>query len=228
MRIKYIIITIILCVLILLLINYIRQRKKIRQKEKLSNIHIKSGDLIFFKHDNGNINNISMFFGDEFTHIGIVTEIDGELYLCETVSKGDIYKLNDRTDGVKMVKLYDRIKTYEGYVFIKKLNKSLTKEQINILNTFYNNKKNIPFCNLYSKVKVMKYIFKCLTGIKNEDFCTFCSAFIADVLVKMKIIYQLKMNNMCYRPMTLHDELKFAKYRDGFSYEPTIEIDIDE
>ena len=54
----------------------------------LSKMRLKTGDLLLFSFKKQNVlNNVIKVFGSDFTHVGMVVEIAGCLYVFEATSK---------------------------------------------------------------------------------------------------------------------------------------------
>lgn len=150
--------------------------KKILYSDIIS--EVKSGDLVFFDHTLTSIYERS-FGHPQFSHIGIIVEINKEIYICD-LNHDNIFINNKKIikKGINIVPFYDRIYNYNGYVYISSLNKTLNENQIKKLKIIIDN--NIDFLStykiLYSYIRNTNYIHK------NEMLCNEFIAYILDEL----------------------------------------------
>lgn len=211
---------------IMICVNLYRSRLKNHTIMSLNKIHFKTGDLLLFKHDAMNPF-LKYMFGDEFSHIGIVLEKDGELYICEGVGSGDLYKLDKREKGLKIVDLEDRLKTYEGHVCVRKLNKPMTPKMKILFKKYCDDNMKTDFCYLYDLKKNIMDSLMCMVNIKDEPKCISCSSFIIRLLKYINLIDDKKFNTpYCYRPQKIHDVLD-SSLNFGYKYNDLITIDFD-
>lgn len=155
-----------------------------------NNIEINSGDLILFRWSNiGFIHHLY----SPFTHVGIIIKLD-RLYIIENHGFNDTLKMGYNTTGVNIYPFDERIKHYNGNVYLLKLNYVLSKKKINKITNFINiYKKKI----IFPKKNQFFFIYKCIfNGIRDNKYKIVCSEFIYMVLIKCNIIKK-RSNNYC-------------------------------
>jgi hypothetical protein len=171
-------------ILILLFIIYLFIPKQINKECKdfklfkkimVNNIlkDIKPGDLLLFSSNNYSI--ITRTFGNStFSHIAIVISIDNKLYTLEMVQDDFVYPGNKKNTGIITIPLEDRIRYYNGHVFLASLIKPLNNNQIDILNSYKD--KNYIFLNK----KNIIWLFNAKNKLLGNE--RFCSEYIAEIL----------------------------------------------
>jgi hypothetical protein len=170
---------------------------------------------------------LKYIFGDEFSHIGIILEKDGALYICEGVGKKDLYKLDDRTKGIKINDLEDRLKTYEGIICVRHLNKQLTHKMKILFKNYCEDSTKTDFCYLYDFQQNIYDIFTCIINQKVEPSCVSCSSFLIKLLKHVNLIDGKKFGTpYCYRPQIINDQMN-SELNFGYEYDELMEIDID-
>ena len=92
-----------------------------------------TGDLILF-HSLDSIN--AMMMGSYYTHIGVVYDDGGQLKLFEAVNPQTEFLINENKNGIVLCDLEQRLRTYRGYVFYKKLKMPASDENIEHFRNF--------------------------------------------------------------------------------------------
>lgn len=202
--------------------------KKILYTDVLS--QVKSGDLVFFDH---NITSIyeRRFGHSQFSHIGIVIEINNKPYICD-LNPEDIFINNKQiiSKGLNIIPLYNRIYNYNGYVYIASLKNELDDIQKQKLISIINEKKRIDFLStsklVYSYITNSKYVYE------NEMLCNEFIAYILDELqITNNLLYsnkkdlsnniiQLSNSNLYYKPVHIIIDNLIIKnlYNDNYKY----------
>lgn len=231
---KYIIIFLILLFLNILWFYtiYIKQLKRKRDiitiTDKNINTVLNSGDILLFRSDFPNWK-VKYIFGDEFTHSAIVYK-DSKTnipYIIESVGESDYFKLGEKSKGVNVIPAYTKLKTYNGMICLKKLNKPLDKDRCdkftNLIDEYKNYKFQIP--SLYDIVK------KCILLIDNDSQqrekvgSIFCSMLVAKIINELDIV-KLTTSDNCIRPQCFVDMYRHSRFIDGYGYEDLCQIDI--
>ena len=183
--------------------------KKILYSDIIS--QVKSGDLIFFDHTLASIYERS-FGHPQFSHIGIIIEINKEIYICDI----KCYHKN-KIKSINLVPIYEKIYNFNGYVYIVSLKTSLNKNQLTKLKTIIDTN-NI---NYSSKYKIIYNIW--------------CNEFIAYILDELQItnnlskstktelsknIINLSNSDLYYNPVhIIIDNLIIKKlYNNNYNY----------
>lgn len=151
---------------------------------------VEPGDLILFKWHEVDI--LHEIFSS-FTHVGIVIQIDDRLCILETHLKGDTKKMGYYTSGVNIYDLNQRIKEYEGDIFLLKLCQYQYKREVinqKILDKI-EQYKQIPFYDKYREV-YQNYCIPRLVQVdthsKIQKEGMFCSEFIGHILQDLDIL----------------------------------------
>src|SRR5688572_26579475 len=118
-------------IIILILLSYNKilyspiDAPKISLEDLIKYNIFKTGDLILFNTQN---NYTSHVLFNHVTHVGIIYIKNDEVYLFETTHNAhqDINVSSKRT--VIITPIYKRLSNYPGFIYYKKLNKSLTKD----------------------------------------------------------------------------------------------------
>ena len=141
---------------------------------------IKSGDLVFF--DNELITIYERTFGHpQFSHIGIIIEIDNIFYVYDINPINVIIK--DKLvvkSGINLIPLYDRIYNYNGHVFICSLNNKLTEAQLLKFKNLIVQFSNFNFLSDYKFVRL--YLLDENKIYPNELMCVELVSIILDEL----------------------------------------------
>jgi hypothetical protein len=217
------------CVIVLLVvscINLYRSRHRTRKIVPFHKIKFGAGDLLLFKHRYMNPY-VRLIFGDEFSHVGVVLEKDDGLYICEAVGEKSLYKLGDITDGIKISPLANRLKTYEGIVCVKTLNKPLSRKMKKLLNSYCVDNLNTKFCYFTSLHRIIIDTIKCTFNKKAEPSCASCSSFIKRLFINANLIDDKRLNiPYCSRPQLI-PEILDSNLKFGYKYRELIEIKFD-
>jgi hypothetical protein len=156
--------------------NNYKLYKKILLNNAINNI--KPGDLLLFSSNKYSI--ITRTFGNSiFSHIGIVTIINNKLYSLEMVENDYVYPGNIKHTGIIIIPIEDRIKYYNGDVYLASLIKPLNKNQINKLNLYKD--KNYKFLNRLNAI----FLFNAKNKLLGNE--RFCSEFISEILHNINI-----------------------------------------
>lgn len=153
------------------------KKYKLYKKILYSNIinQCKAGDLIFFDHTLTSIYERS-FGHPQFSHIGLITEINKKYYICDLNPKNDIS--SNIKMGINLIPIYDRIYNYNGYVYISSLKNKLNNIQLVKLNNMI--QKNINFLSTFKIIN--SYIYNTNIIYDNEMTCIEFTAYILDNL----------------------------------------------
>jgi hypothetical protein len=230
-----------------MLYNYFSQIKKSREKINLNQIlkYAKTGDLLFFRHRNPHLCT-TLLLGGEFSHIGIVLMKHGKLYVCETISQGELLETTsenkisqkkfqelDQKMKIKKTPLLERLLYYPcGYVCVKFLNKPLDYQREKMLFNYYKQQKKIPFCPNFFSYRSIPILLKCYLGLdkfinKQYDNCHICSSFISGAIKSMNITNDNLSHNICFKPTDIHNYIQNIQLNNNYKYSQTYEIDID-
>jgi hypothetical protein len=180
--------------------------------EIIDELHFKSGDLILFKAQN-NFN--AIWLGSYYTHIGIVYQNGGELYIFEANGLENMpARPHHFKKGILFTKLKPRIKQYKGRVFLKSLRSELTAEQKASFVEF------IQFAqqNFYYDTAVIKRRVLNLIGARTVDYRTDCGEMLYLLLIKLKMLEYTY--NVCH----LHILAGLKKTLDNNEYGDLIEL----
>lgn len=157
----------------------------IYKKILLSKVYnqIKIGDLVFFSSNKHNVLNRTLGH-HTFSHMGIVlVDEKNKKYIYEIVEK-DYFKPNsDTISNLSTICIIDRIVNYNGNIYISPLIKPLDDVQINKLNLFIKNKKDID-CKYPSKIRLY-FLYLFLSSEYRTD--RFCSELVSEILNLMDI-----------------------------------------
>ena len=158
--------------------------------------NMETGDIILFSNINANF--IHTIF-TPFTHIGMVLK-SNKLYILETHKLGDTIKMNFNTSGINLYDLKDRLKTYDGYVYLLKFKNKISDNNIKLLfNKITNYKSKFEYPNNHKKYYISKCFFN-ITKYNRNDNKLLCSEFIYYVLLDNNIISTNKNKYLCMKP----------------------------
>lgn len=141
--------------------------------------NLKTGDLILFRSKRW------VRYLTYFTHVGMIVDFHGKKYILDLNQKNlDNYGVNS---GVKMYDLYDRIRKFNGEIYILEMHHSMMNETrkekfFRNLNKYF----KIKFdSNVYMNILKMKLGFK--LNSNNRDGL-YCSEFIGYILQDLEIL----------------------------------------
>ena len=175
----------------------------------------KSGDVLLFR------NNYAPLVFDvtsPFSHVGIVIRhpTTDELFIFETHDTGDAHAIGVDTGGVHLHPFDARLRTYEGKLWVSRLNKPVPPAKVlEVLSDA--SLRDVPFDS-----KVFQKQFECfLWPIKSEptQMKMYCTQFAVHVLQRLGIVSQ-SAQKWCASPM----DVRFAPTVDGYEYENAIHL----
>ena len=144
--------------------------------------HLKTGDLVFFSGKGFVSNMIKLVTRSKWSHVGIVLnhiEFD-HVMLWESTTLSNIpdSETHQKTKGVQLVTLSNRLEVYDGDVMIKRLNRPVQDANL-ILARLRKEFKNVDYEQ--SELELVKSALDLTNLDKNEeDFSSiFCSELVA-------------------------------------------------
>jgi hypothetical protein len=206
-----IILVVIITLLLWIIITFIPRTSeckdlKIFKKILLSNVvnKVKEGDLILFSSNRYNI--LTRTFGnDTFSHIGIVVKINDKFYIYEMVEKDYMSPKTDYVNGISFSLIEDRIKNYNGNVYISSLINNLSEYQIEKLNNF--TKRSFNFTKRWK----MPFILYTSIMLKNERFCSELIAELLNILNISNIPFKSKKSKLQTNIINLCNDIIYYK-----------------
>lgn len=117
---------------------------------------LQTGDLVLFSGNEILSNAIQLVTDSKYTHVGMVVVVDKEhplnglengSYLLEALSDQDVEdaELEEKTNGVQLTRLNERINKYEGNVYCRRLDIDRDKQFWEKLNHVYDLIRGVPF-----------------------------------------------------------------------------------
>jgi hypothetical protein len=186
----------------------------------------KTGDLLIFKNNYQNYQT-KYILGQKYSHTAFIYKKDNTLYILEAVGDDElkIIGIPEKT-GANLVLLKPRLETYNGKVFIKRLNKELDKKRIEKLEYLINNKyKDIKF-----NIPIMETAIKCVLMIKDSperqkyyNSNMYCSMFVATVLTDIELL-KFNKETRCILPQCLVEIYQNAVMQDNYLYQRDISL----
>jgi hypothetical protein len=199
------------------------------KKQKYSEIRdsLKTGDTVLFSGKGKFSRIIRMGTMSRYSHTGIVLrlpEYDAVLILESTSLNQKILDVEDNIpkNGVQVNSLSERIKHYNGRVYVKQLNKALGPEQIKALVLLKAEIKNRPYEE--SKWELIRSALGMLETMAgdyySEDLSSlFCSELNAEAYQRMKLLPDSPPSNS-YNPK----EISKLNLINGFELGETCQI----
>jgi hypothetical protein len=191
---------------------------------------LKTGDLILFSHyrDNKIRNGLCTFYqtllGTEWTHVGIIIKIKGQLYIVESTAKE-----NKKYGSSDLNLLSKRLKTYNGRMAFRILNREMDPDDKNKLINYAMKTRGIPFeDNLVIHVihdcflkgmdfsqKVFRYFFG-----KPSRKGFFCTEYVRKIMKNGGIIPHNDRENCdhCSLPLHFKENNKRLKCNKKYAY----------
>jgi hypothetical protein len=151
-------------------------------KKTVKIVELKPGDLLLFAGNKTekSSNLIRIFTRHDITHVAIVVLYKGKIMLLESTVQNDPHVLLDhltgkkkKYKGVMLVSLEDRIKTYNGKVYVRPLNKKYTEDKMVKYGML---KKDVPFET--SKIEFLQAVTSRRLPFTSPDSKFFCSEFL--------------------------------------------------
>lgn len=145
--------------------------------------NIKPGDILYTRSAISALQEVVVPY--IYKHIAIIVKFNNTLYVAETSGKGIIGRegttLIRRNEGVDIYPLNDRLRSAIGPIFLVKLNKPLTDEKDEALQTTVRYHMGDPYPSLIS----LYALFILSLPIKTSMYC---HTFIRECLINMKLI----------------------------------------
>lgn len=170
------------------------------KKNKYENIinDLKLGDLVLFSGKGVCSFFIKLFSVSIYSHVGMIIEDPNytSILLFESTGLSNIKNIfGKKISGVQTVYLRDRIKSYKGDIYIKKLNIERTEEMYKSFDEF--RKKVSGRSYEKSKLELLKSAIDFLCFFKNKKNLKsiFCSELIAESYKVMKLLDQKISSN---------------------------------
>jgi hypothetical protein len=172
--------------------GYINRNRKVEHRTKYADIRedLNTGDIVLFSGKGLISNVIKRFTGSPWSHVGMVIcspEWNMKLlWESTTLSKLKDITSGEARQGVQLVPLSERIKTYEGEVGIRKL---LHTEPLNnqALIDLRAEVKGRPYEE--SKIELFKSAHDGFMGGNEEDLSSlFCSELVAEAYQRLGLI----------------------------------------
>jgi hypothetical protein len=145
---------------------------------------LKTGDLVLFSGTKALSMGIKWFTGSKWSHIGMVLRLPEWnivlIWESTTLSNLTDIETGTETQGVQLVPLSERVKTYEGDITIRKLEGvERTPELMNSLRDLREDFKGRPYEE--SKIELLKSAYDGIWGENEEDLSSlFCSELVAE------------------------------------------------
>jgi hypothetical protein len=179
-----------------------------------SDLDVKSGDILLFRHNDMN-RNTKYIFGDEFSHIGIVYQDTktGVIYVLETTAEQvEEFQGNGR-NGPKITPIWTRLSTYPGRICIKRLEKPLDIDRATLFDTliadYHTQSFDFPGWQFFKSCVLM------LGPAASEN--AHCSAFVAQVLEDLHLV-EITTEDVCMRPECFVDLYRHGRAVDGYRW----------
>lgn len=164
----------------------------------LNQVQFRPGDLILFRYDCSKCNKTELInriitinpWPNIFSHIGLVTQVDGILYIAhKTFCEESDYKGNCIVNKSGLYPLYKYIKEYNGDVYHCQLQQPIDIQKLNEKIDYYNEKKFVV-----DSVSVFDYLLG--TDIHNRKNNTMsCSGYVYHLLKDVDLIKSNKNGN---------------------------------
>ena len=189
------------------------------KRRKQENIYLKNGDLVICKGNYGKEDKlINIFTLSAITHVGIIIIINNVPHIGEfTVQyENDEYvdhitKINKKKGGM-IILLKKRLKTYNGSIFIKPINKEIEGEKIiEFFEKYKNNKFETKILEMLNAALKLNFVEENRKR-KSEEF--FCSEAIAQLLIELGLLNSNYNSNM-YTPKDIGN---LSELNNGFYY----------
>jgi hypothetical protein len=175
----------------------------------------KTGDIIFFK----GFNYLALVHQQYFTHVGLVYMIKGVPYIFEANGLEHTHlKPEHNKYGIFLTPLLERCRKYKGIIYLKKLNREITKEMLTRFEEFINYAIN----NMYYNYAIITSFFRKLLGLEKCHRGTNCAEIIFLSLIKMGLINYSEYEKKYAHFLEYVSEIKEMNY--GYKYEKEIEL----
>lgn len=188
---------------------------------------LKTGDVVLFSGKGGLSAGIKFATGSQWSHVGLVYYLKEYdlMAIWESTTLTTFADLDTGVPrkGVQIVPLSERIKTYDGEVSIRHLNKSLSSIRRRRLVTLRERFKGIPYEE--SELQLIKAAYDGPFGANERDISSlFCSELVAETFQELGILSTTLPSNE-YTPADFSDG-KYRRLRliNGFELEPEVEV----
>jgi hypothetical protein len=189
---------------------------------------LKSGDLVLFD-GKGKLSTLIKWFAGPFSHAGILVYSDDLDYLglmeSTTLQSAPDVETGQIESGVSFVALSERVRGYEGRVFVRQLNKPLDRIRLDALARFRREFHLRPYQK--NKIDLVATLWRDYDG-KEELASLFCSEVTAEALQQAFLLPEVGSGGQAsdkYTPMDFSSmarpELRLC---GGYEYGSEIEI----
>lgn len=171
--------------------------------------NLKAGDVILFAATRHGFHN-SILMQSLFSHVGMIVEINGQLFLSECTWRDELLPKIPMQDGSNLLPILTRISNYSGQVFLMRLSKPLDEKRKERLaeaaleNTPYPSQKEL--------------LLGLFMGIRPEG-SRHCFQHVAYLLDALKISEDKFLDNGFMEVCQSVSELDETPLIDGYAYE---------
>lgn len=186
----------------------------------------RSGDVLLFGGKGAISSTIKWFTGSRHSHCGLLlysSELDCVL-LFESTTLSDVpgALTGEATQGVQLVALSERLKTYDGEVFVRHLSPALDSAQLRSLCSFRKEMRGRPYEE--SKLELIRAAYDGWGGKNEEDLSSlFCSELVAEGLQRVGVLGETKPSNE-YTPADFSSAREGLELAPGYSYGPEVQL----
>jgi hypothetical protein len=191
---------------------------------------LKTGDIVFFSGKGAIPSIIKLFSGGKWSHVGMVLrleEFDDIVLIWESTASIKVSDLETytATKGVQLVALCQRVRTYNGEINVRQLNKPVTPEMLCKLAACRKALCSKPYEK--SEMELLKAVYDRIGGASSgEDLSSlFCSELIAEAYQVMGLLpeYPEGLPSNEYTPMDFSSHRKL-ELKQGYALGPEIAI----
>lgn len=153
---------------------------------------LKTGDIVLFSGKGGISTGIKWVTRSKFSHIGMVLKLEEYDYLTlwESTTLSNIKDITTNTNrqGVQLVSLSERIKTYDGEISIRKLkNVDFSTKDITSLMKLRKELKGKKYEQ--DEIELLKSAYDGIFGKNIEDLSSlFCSELVAEAYQRLGLL----------------------------------------
>lgn len=157
---------------------------------------LKTGDVVLFSGRGLFSLGIRIGTGSKWSHVGMILRLDDFDFVClwESTTLSNIADLStgQRTKGVQLVGMMDRIKDYEGEISIRQLRGvELNKDQVGVLRQFRHELKGRPY-----EQDRWELLHSASPFTNREDLSSiFCSELVAETYQRLGLLDKSKPSN---------------------------------
>ncbi|MDH5561015.1 MAG: YiiX/YebB-like N1pC/P60 family cysteine hydrolase [Deltaproteobacteria bacterium] len=187
---------------------------------------IKTGDVILFSGKGTISNGIKLFTSSKWSHVGMVLKLPDSKanFLWESTTLSNLKDAISGTvkNGVQLVLLRDRLRTYDGEKSIRHLSYSITADEYYRLMGFREKMRGRPYET--NRLELIKSAYDGPFGHNEEDLSSlFCSELVAEAYQEIGLLDNNKPSNE-YTPKDFSDVCKLNLLRGSLGKEIKLEV----